>query len=344
MTRNFIFSVLVIVLFSACSSTIILSNPDKARVYVNGKYKGETPYKYTDAKGIFSKTKIRLAKDGYSPIDTVIARKEKVAVGAIVVEGLLLLSETYIPIPLLWCLGYAPKHQYELTPNPEFKLTDTVITAKPKPVYYDYSKPSLRFAVNPTEFLVNDYSLFVDYVTKNKKSFGISGGVIIANRWWNQDHEGGQGFEIDDDNLPVGVYNGFAGRAYYKSYFIKQEKSSSIKNKIWYLCPVFVFKDLHYDNIVFGDKISPYEWVTYERSEKAKVFGLELLYGKENYLTKHIFIDFYWGMGARIKLREYTTFWVSAPVMPVGQFTRNQIFPTVHLGVKVGFGFPLGKN
>jgi hypothetical protein len=335
--KNFILSV-IIILFSACSHTLILSNPDNARVYIDGKYKGETPYKYKDAKIIFSKTRIRLAKNGYEPVDTVIVKKEKPAFGAIAIQTYFLLTLSYIPLPLLWVMGYAPIHQYNLIPNQEFKLTDTINTVKPKVLYYDYTKASLRFAINPTEPLVNDYSLFVDYVAKNKTSFGISAGYMIANKWWNKTNSSSP--EVNDDITPVGVYNGFVGRAYFKWYFIN--------NKIRYLNPVFLFKDLYYDSTKFVDKIEPYEGVLYERSEKTKVFGLQVLYGKENYLTKNIFLDFYYGIGARIRVREYNTIKVSPQgaekLVPLGKFTRNQIFPTIHLGVKIGFGFPLNKN
>ncbi|HLG33278.1 MAG TPA: PEGA domain-containing protein, partial [Bacteroidia bacterium] len=335
--RNFIFLAAILLLLSGCSKTIISSSPDNARVYIKGKYKGETPYAYKDCKFIFSKTKITLKKDGYDPIDTAIIRKEKPAFGAIGIQSYFILTGFYNPLPLLWVMGYAPHHKYTMIPNDEFKLTDTVSIGKPKTLYYDYSKPSLRFAINPTEPLMNDYSFFIDYVAKKKRSFGISVGYMIANKWWNKDNRSSP--EVNDNNFPVGVYNGFVGRVYYKWYFIN--------DKVRYISSLFIFKDIHYDNASFVDQIRPFEWIVYERSEKTKVFGLELLYGRENYLTKHIFLEFYGGIGARIRKRNYNTtkIWPSnaESVIPLGEFTRNQFFPTIHLGVKVGFAFLFGK-
>ena len=114
MKKMFIKSVSVVlaavVLFASCSSaTLIESNPSGAKVYMNGEYKGVTPYSYSDTKIVGSTTDVRLEKDGYETLNTTLSRNERADVGAIV-------GGIFFLFPFLWTMKYNPVHTYELKP------------------------------------------------------------------------------------------------------------------------------------------------------------------------------------------------------------------------------------
>ena len=99
------------ILAASCSSTTIISSePEGAKLYIDEEYVGKTPYSYTDTKILGSQITVRILADGYAPFNTVISRDEKVDAGAIV-GGLFFL------IPFLWTMEYKPTHFYELTPE-----------------------------------------------------------------------------------------------------------------------------------------------------------------------------------------------------------------------------------
>lgn len=98
----------VTIFFASCSSTtLIQSELSGAKVYMNGEYKGVTPYTYSDTKIVGSSTDVRLEKEGYEPLYTVLSRNETADVGAIV-GGL------FLWFPFLWTMKYNPTHMYEL--------------------------------------------------------------------------------------------------------------------------------------------------------------------------------------------------------------------------------------
>lgn len=107
----------VTVLFASCSSTtLIQSDPSGAKVYMNGEYKGVTPYSYSDTKIVASSTDVRLEKEGYETLHTVLSRDERVDVGAIV-------GGVFFLFPFLWTMKYNPTHTYELRPAGIASLT-----------------------------------------------------------------------------------------------------------------------------------------------------------------------------------------------------------------------------
>lgn len=96
------------ILISSCaSSTIIMSNPPNANVYLDGQSVGVTPYKYTDTKIVGSINNLKLEKEGFETINTSFSRNEEADVGAII-GGILLL------FPFLWTMKYKATHEYEL--------------------------------------------------------------------------------------------------------------------------------------------------------------------------------------------------------------------------------------
>jgi len=104
-----LFLALSILLASCSSSTLIQSNPTKAKVYLNSEFVGETPYRHRDMKIVGSSMVVKLEKDGYKPFITTITKDEEVDVGAII-GGL------FVLVPFLWTMKYQPVHNYELQP------------------------------------------------------------------------------------------------------------------------------------------------------------------------------------------------------------------------------------
>ena len=109
-TKVISFSLAVVVLFASCSSsTMIVSNPPNAKLYVDGEMVGETPYRHSDTKIVGSTTDIRIEKEGYKPLITDITKNEEADIGAII-GGL------FVWVPFLWTLKYSPSHTFNLQP------------------------------------------------------------------------------------------------------------------------------------------------------------------------------------------------------------------------------------
>ncbi|WP_163707290.1 PEGA domain-containing protein [Mangrovibacterium lignilyticum] len=99
-----------LMLFASCkSTTMIISDPPGAKLYLNGESAGVTPYQYRDTKIVGSTTDVKLVKEGYADFYTAFSRNEKADAGAII-GGLFLL------FPFLWTMKYKPTHTYELIP------------------------------------------------------------------------------------------------------------------------------------------------------------------------------------------------------------------------------------
>ena len=102
------FLVTALFFFGCKSTTMITSTPDDAKVYLNGKYAGNTPYKHSDMKISGAKTNVAIEKEGYETLHTFFKRNEKLNTGA-------LIAGCMCVYPLLWVKKYNPEHNYELT-------------------------------------------------------------------------------------------------------------------------------------------------------------------------------------------------------------------------------------
>ncbi len=100
----------VIILLPSCvSTTLIQSDPNGAKVYLDGESVGKTPYTMRDTKIIGSCTSVRIEKNGYETFNTAICRNEEADIGAII-------GGIFVLVPFLWTMKYKPTHSYELTP------------------------------------------------------------------------------------------------------------------------------------------------------------------------------------------------------------------------------------
>ena len=102
----------VTLFFSSCASTTVInSSPGGARVYLNNQSVGVTPYTMSDTKIVWTKTHIKLKKEGYKPLTAVIVRNEAAAAGPIIAGFFVTI------VPWLWALKYKPVHNYVLLPD-----------------------------------------------------------------------------------------------------------------------------------------------------------------------------------------------------------------------------------
>lgn len=100
----------LLILFTSCaSSTIITTVPGDAKVYINGEYVGQTPYKHKDSKIVGSSNTIRVEKEGYETYNDTFSKDEKLAVGP-------LIGGVFLLVPFLWIMKYEKGRIYDLSP------------------------------------------------------------------------------------------------------------------------------------------------------------------------------------------------------------------------------------
>jgi hypothetical protein len=100
----------VIILASACSSaTRINSEPQGARLHLNGSYVGNTPYTHVDSRIVGSSTLVTLELDGYETMNTMFYRNEDLDVGA-------LIGGLFFWPAFLWVMKYHPSRTFVMTP------------------------------------------------------------------------------------------------------------------------------------------------------------------------------------------------------------------------------------
>lgn len=93
-------------LIGCTSSTIINTKPDGAEIYIDNIKVGKTPYTHSDTDLAGTVKPVKIIKEGYVPLETVIRKNEPDA-GAIIGTILIL-------FPVVWVLGYPEKYDFEL--------------------------------------------------------------------------------------------------------------------------------------------------------------------------------------------------------------------------------------
>lgn len=144
---------------------------------------------------------------------------------------------------------------------------------------------------------------------------------------------------------PGTVYNGWAFKLYYKLY-----------DKKWpnhYWCIQAVYKPEWFNNELFFDETKPDEaTVSYTMSEKASVYGIDILRGYELVSKTHFHLDFFFGVGLHYHVMNYNVTsldaqgYLSSPAKGYadggyyiysGSNTLNVLIPTPVMGLKIGF-------
>jgi len=101
-----------LLIFQGCASTtLIQSEPTGAKVYIGDEPLGFTPVAYSDTKIVGSTTYVRLEKEGYKPLITVLSRDEEVDIAPII-GGICGVWPLW-----LWFMKYKPIHFYEMVPE-----------------------------------------------------------------------------------------------------------------------------------------------------------------------------------------------------------------------------------
>jgi len=96
--------------FAGCvSSTVLQSQPQGARVFLNGVPVGTTPYTMTDTNMSGTATQVRLEYPGFDPFNAMIVRSEEL-------DPMALIGGIFLLVPFLWILGYQPTHYFTMQP------------------------------------------------------------------------------------------------------------------------------------------------------------------------------------------------------------------------------------
>ena len=105
--KKFIAVIMVFFFLLGCASaTVIKSNPPGAKLYLDGQFKGETPYTYSDRAAAGTMRTVTLKKEEYKDFTGNIKR-EQLSVPALI-GGILFL------IPLIWVLEYPSQYTFEM--------------------------------------------------------------------------------------------------------------------------------------------------------------------------------------------------------------------------------------
>ena len=114
----------LVCLVAGCSSTTLInSKPPGAKLYIDGAYRGVTPYKYSDSKIVGSSTPLKFTKDGYQDLETTLSRSERPDVGAIV-------GGVFFLFPFLWTMQYDSEHFYDLQPMGAASAKEAVVKSE----------------------------------------------------------------------------------------------------------------------------------------------------------------------------------------------------------------------
>jgi hypothetical protein len=100
-------------LASCASHMVIKSCPDGAEVYLDNIKKGVTPLEYSDFAVAGTEKSLRLEKEGYKPLETIIM-KDKFKV-------LPCIGTVFCFFPIAWVFGYPEEQTFELEKLPDEK-------------------------------------------------------------------------------------------------------------------------------------------------------------------------------------------------------------------------------
>jgi PBP1b-binding outer membrane lipoprotein LpoB len=93
-----------------CASNInIKSKPDGADVYIDNIKVGKTPVDYSDTAIAGSTKNIKIKKEGYVPLESII-RKSEFQLGPCI-------GGFFVFFPFIWILGYPKVQEFELEPE-----------------------------------------------------------------------------------------------------------------------------------------------------------------------------------------------------------------------------------
>ena len=196
----------------------------------------------------------------------------------------------------------------------------------------DSTKFSLRFALYTDMMLnlLNEKNFGAEIKLRQKISVGASYARVMPS-YYLGDHI----FIASHHKFPPRIFDGFALRAYFK-YYLPFKYG-------FYFQLTAMYKDAGYGyNYVFDGAGDDGSKTTERINERAKIYGAYLLAGQEFEIAKYGFIDMFFGLAYRNRIRTYTT--ISSKVEdsyfkpdPLGTFTVSQHYFAPVIGLKLGF-------
>ena len=217
---------------------------------------------------------------------------------------------------------------------------------KPEPHYGFRKKPThfnsanyyahrLSFSFNLLQVYLNEIGGNIDYVYNYTHSIGINIAWVYPSVLWFENT-----FVIDKaGDWPGCVYYGSNIRLNYKYYFTAKRR--------FYFSPQLSYQNLSYNNHIFSDEDGARTLYYIERSEVAKVYGLDLLIGLHWIKPQaRLNLEVYAGLSYRHKIRNYTTidsYYFSRPSLdyfidtkhPIGTYHQVQDYPLITIGLKI---------
>lgn len=191
--------------------------------------------------------------------------------------------------------------------------------------------------------IINEYSLYIDFIPFKQHSFGLCIGKIYDNPDFDP-----RPLSSSQNNNPGTVYKGIVTRLYFNYYFIKKDYP---KSKLgFYISPQLLYKDLYYHNKTFRDEnTTHYTSITYTRNEKAYIIGGDIVCGllfsfRIIKPSTHFFINPYVGTGYNSRTRNIETLSIydnnySGDKPILGKETKYKDYFTIVFGIKVGLLF-----
>ena len=210
----------------------------------------------------------------------------------------------------------------------------------------DGKKITNAISFNIGQYLVNEINLGYEYFLSEKKSIEVNGGIIYSNEFWKN-------VASEWTNSQYFRENGFAVRAYYKTYKKASEKSH---NKSFYSF------GLNYQYLYFNN-----QWIETDKRGKVKPegdtvshfgpeeilmhrlrhrIGLQLMLGNVIAADKTFALEIYYGLGIRGIFSN--RFDVARRVTEDGEIFSQElnyedksfyVRPTIHAGVKLKLGW-----
>lgn len=203
-------------------------------------------------------------------------------------------------------------------------------------------KPRYAIHIDMALNILNEKNVGAEIRLSHKISVGATYARVLPS-YYLSDHI----FVASHHHFPTRIFDGFAFKGFVKCYF--ENNNYKNKNNDYYIQFTALFKNAGYGyNYVFdgaGDKGS----LTSERTnETAKIYGAYLTVGQEMILAKYAFIDLFFGLAYRYRIRNYTTissvatkYWGSPE--PLGTFTVHQHYFAPVIGLKLGFCYQKKK-
>lgn len=178
--------------------------------------------------------------------------------------------------------------------------------------------------------LLNEKNIGAEIKLHQRISIGASYARVMPSYYFG-DHI----FIASHHKFPPRIFDGFALRAYFK-YYLPPKYG-------FYFQLTALYKDAGYGfSRVFdgaGDKGS---LTSIRTNERAKIYGAYLLAGQEFVIAKYGFIDMFFGLAYRYRIRTYTTissistkYWGRPESL--GTFTVSQHYFAPVIGLKLGF-------